>query len=44
MGSTPVCIGDFRAAHEDRDEFIALGNSCWDLAAIAKAFAGNDFR
>ncbi len=44
MGSTPVCIGGFRAAHEDRDEFIALGNSCWDLAAIAKAFAGNDFK
>ena len=44
MGSTPVCIGGFRAAHEDRDEFMALGNRCWDLAAIAKAFAGKDFK
>ena len=44
MGSRSVCIGGFRAAHEDRDEFMALGNRCWDLAAIAKAFAGNDFK
>ena len=35
MGSTPVCIGGFRAAHEDRDEFVGLGNNCWDLSAIA---------
>ena len=36
MGSRPVCSGGFRAAHEDRDEFVALGNSCWDLSAIAR--------
>ena len=44
MGSRSVCIGGFCAAHEDRDEFMALGNRCWDLAAIAKAFAGNDLK
>jgi hypothetical protein len=35
MGSTPVCIGVFRAANEDRDEIVVLGNSYWDLCAIA---------
>jgi hypothetical protein len=36
-----IFIGSSRAAHENRDKFIAFGNRLWYPAAMAKPFAGN---
>ncbi len=33
----------FCAAHENRDEFITLGNGRWILATMAKLLAANNF-
>jgi len=35
--------GSFCAAHENRDEFITLGNGRWILATMAKLLAANNF-
>ena len=40
--SLGIFISSSRAAHENRDEFIAFGNGLWYPATMAKLSAGND--
>ena len=41
--SVGIGCSSFCAAHENRDELIALGSGRWNLATMAKSLAANDF-